>query len=228
MKKFCFNILVSTVLAIMAPLPAFAQEKVLEGKVTVYDSIPLVDVEVKVKSSDRVSHTDTLGHFTVECMNDDRLIFKARGFKRNRVKTVAEDTYLHVNMELGPGENSLELATRPEGHIRGDYKEAVYTINDKKVDFSKYSNIYDALRGHVPGVQITGDRVIIRGGNTFAGNAEALFVLDGVIVSKFVFSSVPPSEIKSIKVLKGSEASIYGSRGGNGVIEVETKRGKFK
>ena len=228
MKKFCFNLLTGIVLLFIAPWHGFAQEKVLEGKVTVYDSIPLVDVEVKVKSSGLVSLTDTLGHFRVECMNEDRLIFKARGFKRHRVKTTEDDTYLHVNMELGPGENSLELATRPEGHIRDAYKESVYTINDEKVDFSMYSNIYDALRGRVPGVSVRGNSVIIRGGNTFGGNLEPLFVVDGIIVSKFVFSSVPPSDIKSIKVLKGSEASIYGSRGGNGVIEVETKRGRFK
>lgn len=228
MKKLYFNLFISTLVIVMAPLHALAQEKILEGKVTIYDSIPLVDVEVKVKSTGQVSLTDTLGHFRVECMNDDKLIFKARGFKRNRIKTVEEDTFLNVNMDLGSGNNSLELATQPGGHIRGAYKETVNTINDKKVDFSMYSNIYDVLRGQISGVHIVGDRVIIRGGTTFSGSDEALFVVDGDIVSKFVFSSVPTSEIKSIKVLKGSEASIYGSRGGNGVVEVETKRGRFK
>ncbi len=228
MKKLYFNLFISTLVIFMVPLNALAQEKTLEGKVTIYDSIPLVDVEVKVKSTGQVSMTDTLGHFTVECMNDDRLIFKARGFRRNRINTVEEDTFLNVNMELGSGSNSLELATKPDGHIRGAWKETVYTINDKKVDFSMYSNIYDVLRGQISGVHIVGDRVIIRGGNTFSGSDEALFVVDGDIVSKFVFSSVPTSEIKNIKVLKGSEASIYGSRGGNGVVEVETKRGRFK
>lgn len=228
MKKIYFNLFISTMVIVMAPLHVSAQEKILEGKVTIYDSIPLADVEVKVRSTGQVSLTDTLGHFTVECMKDDKLIFKGRGFRRNTVNTSEEDTFLNVNMELGSGSNSLELATKEGGHIRGAYKETVNTINNKKVDFSMYSNIYDVLRGQISGVNIVGNRVIIRGGNTFSGSNEALFVVDGIIVSKFVFSSIPTSDIKNIKVLKGSEAAIYGSRGGNGVVEVETKRGKFR
>jgi len=61
-----------------------------------------------------------------------------------------------------------------------------------------------------------------------SAGAEALFVVDGIIVSKEVFSAVPTSDIQNIRVLKGSAASIYGSRGGNGVVEVDTKRGKYK
>jgi len=205
------------------------QELLLRGRVTTYDSIPLMNVEVTAKSTGAEVVTDSLGKFALECLNDDKLIFNAKSFKRKTVNLKEDETFLDVNLELKEGERYLELALGPDGYIREADKQKVSTINDRKVDFSMYSTIYDALRGRVAGVNIVGDIVYIRGQTTIgSGDAEALFVVDGVIVSKFVFSSIPTSDIQNIRVLKGSAASIYGSRGGNGVIEVDTKRGKFK
>lgn len=217
------------VLLISLPAGMMGQEIKLRGKVTTYDSIPLIKAEIKAKGSGMEVLTDSLGQFSIECLDEDKLIITASGFRREKIKVNADDEFLDINMEMKEGQRNLELALGPDGHIREADKEKVSTINDKEVDFSMYSDIYSVLRGQVSGVHIVGDKVFIRGQTTIgSADAEALFVVDGVIVSKFVFSSIPTSDIENIRVLKGSAASIYGSRGGNGVIEVDTKRGKFK
>jgi TonB-dependent SusC/RagA subfamily outer membrane receptor len=95
----------------------------------------------------------------------------------------------------------------------------------KKSNLNKFHNIYDYLRGRVPGVNITASNVItIRGYNTFSGNTTPLFILDGLEIEQGTFGTISPYNIKSIKVLKGPDTSIYGLRGANGVIVVKTMK----
>jgi TonB-dependent SusC/RagA subfamily outer membrane receptor len=92
-----------------------------------------------------------------------------------------------------------------------------------------YSNVLEILRGRVAGVQVSGDMfnpsVVIRGIGTLSGSSEPTYVLDGTIVDKSLILSIPATDVEYIDVLKGPSAAIYGSRGGNGVIAVLTKRG---
>jgi TonB-dependent SusC/RagA subfamily outer membrane receptor len=90
-----------------------------------------------------------------------------------------------------------------------------------------YLNVAQIIQGRVPGVIVTGDEIIIRGRNTFFGSTDPLFLVDGVPVEKGSAMAISPYDIDRIEILKGPEASIYGSRGANGVIAIYTKRGKF-
>jgi len=73
-----------------------------------------------------------------------------------------------------------------------------------------------------PGVYITGTGEIrIRG-----ASGPPLFVVDGTPITGGDISFINPADVARIEVLKGSDASIYGSRGGNGVIEITTKEGQ--
>ena len=108
--------------------------------------------------------------------------------------------------------------------VKDSDKLALDNTNDKKVvDPILYRNIFDYLRGKVPGVNIDlNNQIRIRGASTFFGGRTPLLVLNGVIIGMESFSTIVPTTIKSIKVLKGPESSIYGVRGANGVIEVST------
>ena len=66
-----------------------------------------------------------------------------------------------------------------------------------------------------PSVQVNGNKIVIRGVNSI-NSTDPLFVVDGIVVSSI--DDISPSMVKSIEILKGSETSIYGSRGANGVI----------
>ena len=94
-------------------------------------------------------------------------------------------------------------------------------------DASQYPNILQYMQGKIAGVQINGNSVIIRGINTFYGSTDPLFLLDGVPIDASVVTSLNPSDIEIIEILKGPEAAIYGSRGANGVIAFYSRRGHF-
>ena len=83
-----------------------------------------------------------------------------------------------------------------------------------------YTNIYDYLRGRVPGVEIVGTSIRLRGINT-TGNTDALIILDGMEVSDI--SDVNPMDVKSVEVLKDAASTMYGMRGANGVVIIKTK-----
>ncbi len=120
-----------------------------------------------------------------------------------------------------------EKARKEENRIEGFYGDADHVLYAK--DFHTSSgNIFDVIRGRVPGVQVNGNSVQIRGPNTITGNTQPLYLLDGVpLQDSRVIADIPIEDIERVEFLKGPSASFYGSRGANGVIAVYTKRGQF-
>ncbi len=88
---------------------------------------------------------------------------------------------------------------------------------------NSYNDIYQMIRAEVPGVVVNGRSIVIQQGHSFFGSSTPLFVINGVIVTSI--DNVNPLEVKSIKVLKGSAAAIYGQQGTNGVITITLKNG---
>jgi TonB-dependent SusC/RagA subfamily outer membrane receptor len=108
----------------------------------------------------------------------------------------------------------------------GSQKRKSLTTSVGQVDgtenkYASYNSIYDMLRGEIPGVEVVGHSITIRGASTATMNTEPLFVVDGTPVMSI--ENILPQEVKSIDVLKGSAASIYGTRGTNGVILITLK-----
>lgn len=93
----------------------------------------------------------------------------------------------------------------------------VNQIDVTQSKYASYRNMYEVLKsGTVPGVIVSGTSIKIQGASSLTLSTEPLFVVDGVTVSSI--DDIQPQMVKSIQVLKGSSASIYGSRGANGVI----------
>lgn len=99
------------------------------------------------------------------------------------------------------------------------------------------SSVIQNLQGQVAGLNISkgsgqpgaDSTIILRGVGSINGSIEPLFIVDGVPVDEEGFRSINQNDIESINVLKDASAtSIYGNRGGNGVIVITTKEGKFK
>lgn len=108
--------------------------------------------------------------------------------------------------------------------LKGNEKlDIVNDVNEKSLGTDQFASIYDYLEGAVAGVNVQDTNITIRGYNSINGSMEPLFILNGAQISKDVFSQIVPLQIKKIYVLKGNETSIYGVRGANGVIVVETK-----
>ena len=92
-------------------------------------------------------------------------------------------------------------------------------IDGTKSKYASYNSIYEMLRGEIPGVVVNGTSIIIRGATSINASNAPLFVVDGVPVN--TIDNINPQMVKSIEVLKGSSAAIYGSRGSNGVILID-------
>lgn len=125
---------------------------------------------------------------------------------------------------LTPGEDD-ELVDLGYGAIRKKYlTTSVGTIDGDNPKFRSYSNIYDMIKGEVSGVFVHGTSITIRGISSINSSTQPLFVVDGVVVE--YIGDIPPSEVASIQILKGADASMYGSRGANGVIVIKMRRKK--
>jgi TonB-dependent SusC/RagA subfamily outer membrane receptor len=100
-----------------------------------------------------------------------------------------------------------------------------------KPNEERRSNIsLDDMIRRLPGVQVSGNgrnaRIKVNATESFMGGTDPLFVLNGNPMPNYaqVFNVVNPNDITSLTVLKGSDATIYGTRGANGVIVIRTKK----
>jgi TonB-dependent SusC/RagA subfamily outer membrane receptor len=204
-----------------------AQEKTVKGKITAFNEIPVANVLILVKSSNQKFYSDSIGTFTVQCAGTDRITLSAEGFITRKIRINEKTKYVFANMNLKPGEAAKELAVG-YGHIKD--KNILYAMSNWRADdvnFSHFRNIYEILEGNFPGLQIINGEVIIRSTSTFSNsNSSALLIVDGRETNRDDFGNISTSDIAQINVLKDASAAIYGSRGANGVVIVETKRGR--
>lgn len=115
-------------------------------------------------------------------------------------------------------------ALKPDDKIK-EQGEAVSDnpVRKKARKMNTYNNIYEMIRGEVNGVIVSGRSIQIQQGHSFFGSGTPLFVVNGIIVPSI--DNIDPLEVKSIGLLKGSAASIYGVNGSNGVISIVLKNG---
>ena len=105
-----------------------------------------------------------------------------------------------------------------------DKEEGRLVFDPKDARHSSYQSIYDMIRGRFPGVEVSGNNIRIMGSSSFHVSTEPLFVVDGVIVNSI--DNISPQTVRSIEVLKGADATVYGTRGSNGVIVITRISGK--
>ncbi len=97
-----------------------------------------------------------------------------------------------------------------------DLPSNIATVDRKKNKYESYQNIYDLIRAELSNVKVVGDKIILKGAyDSNTGPYDALILVDGVESS---LSSVLPRMVKSISVLTGADASIYGAKSAHGVL----------
>jgi len=98
-----------------------------------------------------------------------------------------------------------------------DISSNITSVDGQKKRYSVYQNVYDMIRGELPNVQVIGDKIRVKGAyDTNSGQIDAIILVDGVETTSV--AGIVPRMVKSISVLTGADASIYGSRSGHGVI----------
>ncbi len=119
------------------------------------------------------------------------------------------------------------LEEESKEQLHGLYLEPDQVLRSN--DFPKgNTNVIDVIKGRVPGVNIYGDQVIIRGPNTIMGETQPLFLIDGMPTRDIeAVKAIPIEDVDRIEILKGPNTAIYGMRGANGIIAIYTKRGHY-
>ncbi|MBE0677785.1 MAG: TonB-dependent receptor plug domain-containing protein [Bacteroidales bacterium] len=200
-----------------------AQERTVNGKVTAFRDYPLKNVMVTSKATKDVAVTDSTGFFSIRSGKGDVLSFQSKAFESVK-KVVHSEESVIVNMIFKGGRNNQKLAVETGNIDPDDLAYAVANLSDRNNDFYTYKDIYELIRGKFAGVDVMDDgKIRIRGQNqSFMLDDSALLIVDGVETPSI--SSIHPAEVASIEILKGSEASIYGSRGANGVVIITLVR----
>ena len=206
----------------------YAQSHVVHGIVHTLDSLPLADAQILVKSTNQTYYSDSEGNFVVVCNPKDLLTIRANGFQKRKLKIKEQTKIVAVNLAIQPGNksNSYDI-----GYGTVDEKNrtsSTSTMAKNETSFSRYNDIFELIKGQFPGVEVENQEIIIRGSNSFNLSSSALIVLDGVIVDNDVLRTVRPLDVKNISVIKDGTAAIYGSRGANGVVLIDTNRGGDK
>jgi TonB-dependent SusC/RagA subfamily outer membrane receptor len=141
---------------------------------------------------------------------------------RNKINFTFNSMLPYQNtFKSNPGDEPID-----DGYNKVKKKELtvpVDQVDGRKLKYSGYNNIYEMIRGRVPGVTVNGTSIMIRGSTSANLSTEPLLVVDGVPVN--TIENIDPQMVRSIEVLKGSAASVYGTRGSNGVILINLLKG---
>lgn len=217
-----------------APVEIIMQGFTVSGKVTAEDNaegLPGVSIVVKGTTSGAVS--DYEGKYEINAPSPDAvLVFSFVGYTTREI-AINNRSVIDISMALdiraleeivviGYGSQKKSLVT---GAISSVASEDLETVSNSRID--------QALQGRTSGVSITptsgspgsGTKIRIRGVSS-NGNADPLFIIDGVRTNAEGMDFLSPNDVQSIEVLKdAASAAIYGAEGANGVIIVTTKSG---
>jgi TonB-linked SusC/RagA family outer membrane protein len=240
----------------LASSESWAQERTISGRVTsVEDGQPLPGVNVVLKGTTNGSVTDADGNYRLTVPSDaGTLVFTFIGLRSQEVE-IGGKTTIDLQMESDVTQLSEVVVTAlGVDREKASLGYATQEIGGDQVSTVKDVNFMNSLSGKVAGVQIRrsndlggSTNVVVRGYKSLTGNNQALFVVDGIIISNEINNSanqqtgrggydygnaamdVNPNDIETINVLKGAAATaLYGSRAANGVIVITTKKGTQK
>lgn len=222
----------------------------ISGKVLDDNGQPLAGASVKVKGGLLMTSTDERGQFHFDKLKiNDVLVVSFVGYKQKEF-VISSDKDIVISLEADIS-NLSEVVVIPYGSTTQKLNTgAISVVTSKDIENQPIANPIEALEGRVPGLFITQSsglpgsayNLSIRGRTSIENSSDPLYLIDGVpfnstsldLINYGYFttgenplSSISPSDIESIEVLKDAAATaIYGSRGANGVVLITTKKGK--
>jgi TonB-dependent SusC/RagA subfamily outer membrane receptor len=204
-----------------------AQTRVVYGKLTAYNKYPVRNIEVKTKKSKASVKSDSLGMFSIVCNEEDKIVIKPKAFKTVSRKVDEDTDTLFINLVFINTKANRDIATGYGYISQENLTYAMSHLEQENNEFCNYTNIFELIKGRFPGVTVSsgqiGGAVYIRGATSINMSNEALYVVDGGVSTSIDY--IHPCDVRSIDVLKDASAAIYGTRGSNGVVVIETKKG---
>ncbi|MGZ3764870.1 MAG: SusC/RagA family TonB-linked outer membrane protein [Mucilaginibacter sp.] len=226
MKNICCCLL------ILFPILASAQTSVT-GDVKDNKGVPVIAATITEKGVANSTTTDVDGKFKISLKGKSGvLVISYIGYKskevvlggKTTVSVIIEEDFGKLNEVVVVGYGSVK---------KSDLTGSVSTIKSSDLNLGgTTSNLGQAIQGKAAGVQVQQSNfapggaisITIRGGNSINTSNAPLYVVDGFISDNG--NLINPNDIENIEILKDASATaIYGSRGGNGVVLITTKKG---
>jgi TonB-linked SusC/RagA family outer membrane protein len=225
--------IITTVLLMLMTVGAMAQNVTITG--TVYDSSgqTIIGANVHEKgSTNKGTITDMNGNYKLQVSGKLPLVVSFIGMKTQEVNFKGK-TIVDVTLEDDVKKLDEVVVIGYQTVKRRDLTGSVASLTNKQIENIPVSSASEAIQGKLAGVQVTTTegspdadiKIRVRGGGSLSQDNSPLYIVDGFPVTSI--GDIPPSDIKSIDVLKdASSTAIYGARGANGVIIVTTKSGR--
>ncbi|WP_102407472.1 SusC/RagA family TonB-linked outer membrane protein [Parabacteroides bouchesdurhonensis] len=231
--------------------PSVQQEREVSGVIKDDTGEPIIGANILVKGTTTGMITDLDGKFTIKVPSQNAtLVISYIGYKTQEIALNGRSI---IDVTLEPTTENLEEVVVTALGLKRSTKALGYSVQELKGESlteARESNVMNSLSGKMAGVQVSrsgnggmgSSRIVIRGNNSLGGNNEPLVVVDGVPINNFNggtegnewsvsdsgngLSDINPDNIESISVLKGAAAAaLYGTRAGNGVLMITTKKG---
>lgn len=222
--------LLAMLFMVLLTTPSFAQTGKVSGTVVDADNQPVIGASVVAADGHTGTITDLNGHFSLNVKPGTSLKITYVGFKAATVKGGSG-----VHVVLQEESNTLnEVVAIGYGSVkRKDVTTAVSTVSAEDLSTRPIVSAVQGMEGKAAGLQVSQasgtpgatPTIRVRGTTSLNGSNAPLFVVDGVPMTDISF--LEANDIDNMQVLKdASSAAIYGSRAANGVIIINTKKGK--
>ncbi|MDB4583155.1 SusC/RagA family TonB-linked outer membrane protein [Draconibacterium sp.] len=229
-------------------------QKVTGTVTSASDGIPLPGLSIVLKGTSQGTVTNAEGNYSIDVSGDDAiLVFSFIGFKPQEIAVEGREV---IDVSMEESIEALEEVVVTALGIKREEKSLGFSVG--KVDGEELTrvaqeNVLNSMAGKVSGVTInstggTGSTVsmVIRGATSMTTDNQPLFVVDGVPMANTVnnvggfgsdnrvdygnaIADLDPESIENVTILKGpSAAALYGTRAGNGVVLITTKKAKGK
>lgn len=227
--------------------PVTAQENRISGRVVDEKKEPIIGANVVIKGTTDGTITDLDGNFTLEVPPHAVLQVSYIGYISREVPV---RTHKSLSIILTEDTRTIdEVVVIGYGSVKkSNLTGAVASVKTTELQQTPITSIDQGLVGRASGVQVTQTSgmpgavasIRVRGSSSLQGGNEPLYVIDGFPVYSGTgfgstggntqmsgLSTVNPSDIESIEILKDASATaIYGARAANGVVLITTKSGK--
>lgn len=236
-KVFLPKVLVVLLLFLQSNhLGAQTEKAIIKG--IIKDSISnelLIAATVEAVKSKTVVTTDVNGKFSISAFTNDTLVIRYLGYNPTKVPI---NNMRNITINLSKATFNIdEVVVVAYGAVkRKDLTGSVSEVKITDLQKAPVADFEQALAGRIAGVQVSSSDgtpggemdIVIRGGNSLTQSNSPLYVIDGFPQEESAGPMLSPSDIQSISILKDASATaIYGSRGANGVVIIETKKGKI-
>ena len=224
-------------LSASAQAPASQTPYQLKGRVVDGSGEPLVGATIICKSnplSGVITSSD--GYFSLQVAPTEVLMVSMLSYESCEVPVQGRRT---IVVELTSSAAEIEevvVIGYGEQHAK-DVTGSITSVDISAMEKMPTTDLNSALQGRMAGVVLSSNdgqpgeemNLVIRGANSVTQSNSPLYVVDGFPTEDFAALDLNPNDVKSISILKDASAgAIYGSRGANGVVIIETKSGRGK